>query len=64
MPSADNSNKSFDELIAAIDFLKEANGLNSKQGIALWNDAPERTKEDVLAAYDKAIALADKRALS
>jgi len=24
-----------------------------------WNDAPERTKEDVLAAFDRAIALAE-----
>jgi hypothetical protein len=25
-----------------------------------WNDAPGRTKEEVLAAFDKAIALAQK----
>ena len=28
---------------------------------AKWNDAPERTQADVLAAFDKAIALAEGR---
>jgi len=27
--------------------------------ITIWNDAPERTKEEVLAAFDKAIAYAE-----
>lgn len=30
-----------------------------REDIADWNDAPERTLEDVLAAYDKAIAAAE-----
>jgi hypothetical protein len=29
-------------------------------GLSIWNDDPSRTKEDVLAAYDKAIRLAEK----
>lgn len=29
--------------------------------ISHWNDQPERTMEDVLAAYDKAIAAAEAR---
>ena len=30
-------------------------------GIALWNDNPDRTKEDVLELFDKAIAMAKER---
>lgn len=30
-------------------------------GIANWNDAPERTHAEVLAAFDKAIELAEPR---
>lgn len=31
--------------------------INIKQGMSIgsWNDAPERTKEEVIAAFDKAI---------
>lgn len=36
---------------------REANGIQGN--IADWNDAPERTLEDVLAAYDRAINAAD-----
>lgn len=43
----------------AIGFLKKVNGIDDKAGIFVWNDAPERTKEDVIAAYDKAIAEAE-----
>jgi len=32
-------------------------------GVMRWNDDPERTQEDVLKAFDKAIALAEKEAL-
>lgn len=36
-------------------------GSNDPQGIVPWNDAPGRTKEEVLAAYDRAIAAAMER---
>jgi hypothetical protein len=44
---------------AAIEFFKKAIDLDPKNGLGEWNDAPERTKEEVLAAYDKAIAAAE-----
>jgi hypothetical protein len=34
---------------------KEA--ISSKQNIVRWNDAPERTREEVVAAFDRAIQL-------
>lgn len=40
------------------DLFKKANGITTS--IGTWNDAPERTLEDVLAAYDKAIAAAEE----
>lgn len=43
----------------AIKLLKQAAGLPEIYGLAQWNDAPERTKEEVLAAYDKAITAAE-----
>lgn len=36
--------------------LAKAAGLRHHQRVAPWNDAPERTHEEVLAAFDKAIA--------
>ncbi len=45
-----------DEWWRAYDVFRDAIGLDS---IALWNDAPERTHADVLAAFDRAIALAE-----
>lgn len=47
----------------AVNLLKRANSLNPNVGIAEWNDAPGRTVEEVLAAYDKAIALAEREGL-
>jgi hypothetical protein len=39
-----------------------ANGLqHDHTSIWQWNDAPERTQADVLAAFDKAIALAEEQ---
>lgn len=38
-------------------FFRRANGIRGNIGD--WNDAPERTLEDVLAAYDRAIAAAE-----
>lgn len=35
-----------------------ANGITETVGIPEWNDAPERTQADVLAAFDRAIELA------
>lgn len=48
----------------AVELLKSANGLSKDVGIGNWNDAPERTKANVLAAYDKAIAAAEKQETS
>lgn len=43
----------------AVELFKKANGLDVNQGVAQWNDALERTKAEVLAGYDKAIAAAE-----
>ena len=43
----------------AVEALKIAAGAPLTHGIANWNDAPERTLAEVLAAYDKAIATAE-----
>lgn len=40
-------------------FVRANPEIDPARGIADWNDAPERTLEDVLAAYDKAIAAAE-----
>lgn len=37
---------------------RKANGIAGN--VADWNDAPERTLDEVLAAYDKAIAAAEE----
>jgi hypothetical protein len=50
---------SFGLAMTALDFLKQANGIDANTPLARWNDAPERTIEDVYAAYDKAIAAAE-----
>lgn len=49
---------SYQQAGAACRFFERTNGIEIG-GIADWNDAPERSKEDVLAAYDKAIAAAE-----
>lgn len=43
----------------AMRLLKRAAGIRETDPIAAWNDAPERTVDEVLAAYDKAIVAAD-----
>jgi hypothetical protein len=48
-----------DAALDAIKFLAKANGIDMRGGIGIWNDAPERTVDDVLAAYDNAIAAAE-----
>lgn len=55
MPKGD----AFANSLLAVDLFKEANGISPMVGIGTWNDAPERTKEEVLAAYDKAITAAE-----
>lgn len=49
-----------DALSQADLFLMKAHGPNTD--VVSWNDAPERTREDVLALFDKAIALAESEA--
>lgn len=39
---------------------KRANGIDKNNGVGNWNDDPARTKEEVLTAFDKAIALAEQ----
>lgn len=39
---------------------RDANGIPQDIPISLWNDAPERTKDEVLAAFDTAIAAASE----
>jgi hypothetical protein len=46
----------FRKVIAA---LGKAVGCTHSYEIARWNDAPERTQAEVLAAFDKAIELAE-----
>lgn len=46
--------------IDAMVLFKRANGIDPDLCIGRWNDAPGRTKEEVLAAFDKAIALAEQ----
>lgn len=48
-----------DAIMAATSVLKDAAGIDRKTGLADWNDAPERTLAEVLAAYDRAIATAE-----
>jgi hypothetical protein len=43
-----------------IRYLWTAVNLDSEAQLTLWNDTPERTVDEVLAAYDKAITLAEK----
>lgn len=45
---------------AAIEAIQRAAGIPEKSSIATWNDAPERTLAEVLAAYDKAITAAEE----
>jgi hypothetical protein len=45
---------------AAIEAIKHAAGIGDTP-IATWNDAPERTLAEVLAAYDKAITAAEEQ---
>lgn len=42
----------------ALEFIKDAVGVDRRVDIATWNDAPGRTVEEVLAAYDRAIEAA------
>jgi hypothetical protein len=49
---------------AAIEALKKAADIDLNIGIATWNDAPERTEAEVLAAYDKAITAAEAQETS
>jgi hypothetical protein len=43
-------------------FLAKAIGKSGPVGIAEWNDDPDRTQAEVLAAFDKAIELAEQSA--
>lgn len=58
IPLMGTDRECFVRTIAACDFLKKTIGLENGQ-LSAWNDDPERTLEDVLAAYDKAIAAAE-----
>jgi len=43
----------------ASDLLWKATGLPGDNNVPKWNDAPETTHADVIAAFDRAIALAE-----
>lgn len=47
------------ECVAAVRLFRGVNGFGTSTSVAQWNDAPERTLSDVLAAYDKAITAAE-----
>lgn len=55
-----NNHTTYNAGMDAMMLFKRANGINPDLCIGTWNDAPERTKEEVLAAFDKAIALAEQ----
>lgn len=55
----DGSLELIDLHVAAIGMFELVNGFDSPSELVRWNDAPERTVADVLAAYDKAIAAAE-----
>lgn len=38
-------------------YLRKAIGVGTREEIWEWNDAPERTLDDVLSAYDRAIRM-------
>lgn len=40
-------------------YLVQGSGNEHEDSITSWNDDPNRTKEEVLAAFDRAIALAE-----
>lgn len=44
------------DAIKAVDIIKQVAGIPDGTSIGSWNDAPERTKDEVLAAFDAAIA--------
>lgn len=48
-----------DSYNAALDRFALANGISCRQSVPRWNDAKRRTREQVLAAFDRAIANAD-----
>lgn len=45
------------EAWAVVDAIHRAADINKTAGIGKWNDAPERTHAEVIAAIDKAIEL-------
>lgn len=45
----------------ARDWFTCANDMGGYDTIVKWNDAPERTKDEVLAAFDAAIALSQRK---
>lgn len=49
----------FDTRESGIELFMKAIGARTSCGIATWNDAPGRTHADVMAAFDRAIALAE-----
>ena len=49
----------FDLQERASDLLWKATGLPGSNNVPKWNDAPETTHADVIAAFDRAIALAE-----
>lgn len=51
------SGRATDRRISAYRAVERAAGIHGNE-IARWNDAPERTHADVMAAFDKAIASA------
>lgn len=44
----------------AIPLVRKAIGIPDECRISTWNDAPERTQAEVLAAFDKAIELVER----
>ena len=52
-----------DDVMAPVRLFKRANGIDPNMAVGHWNDDPARTKEEVLAAYDKAITLAEQENL-
>lgn len=54
-------NKEMASYREARDWFISATDLQGYASIVKWNDAPERSKEEVLAAFDAAISLAQRK---
>lgn len=53
------TDKNWNDAITAGEIVQKVLNVDGELEVFDWNDAPERTLDEVLALYDKAIALAE-----